>query len=186
MIKFVLHGGIIKPRNKDNNSFYQELTSGFRGRVNILINCFARDNSVVEEKFKRHVKRFLSNSLNKNLKFVLAEKDKFSEQVKDADIVYFDGGDTDKLIGELSLMKNFEKLLDGKVIGGLSAGVYCLAKYYYGNDIRKIGKGLGILPIKAYCHFEAKDIDVVKKLTTYNEELPVFVLPNYKWVVIYK
>lgn len=186
MIKFVLHGGYTKFRNRDNNEFYKEMTFGLNGKVRVLINCFARDDEQVADRSERHKKRFLLHSINKNLQFDVAVVDKLASQVKWADVMYIDGGDTVQLTKKLSLTSNLEKLFEGKIIGGSSAGVYTLVKYYYGNNSKQLGNGLGILPIKAYCHYEAKDKAIVKKLNSYKENLPLLVLPDYKWVVIHK
>jgi len=167
MIKFVLHGGNTSENNRDNNSFFREMTVSSKKKLKILLNYFSRDGSEHTKLYKQDVARFKKLSLVKNLDFMMAEPDKLSQQLKLADVMYMRGGWTEWLTKELSLTKNFEKLLSNKVIGGSSAGVYCLSKYYYGNDVGKIGEGLGILPIKAYCHYEKNDTDIVKKLASY-------------------
>lgn len=186
MVKFLLHGGYTNYRNKDNNDFYKEMTTGFSGDVRVLINCFARDEKQVVEKVKRHKERLLLHGVNKKLEFKVANLEEFDDQIRWSDVIYIDGGDTFQLVKKLSFSRNLEKLFEGKVVGGSSAGVYVLAKYFYSNDVGRIGKGLGILNIKAYCHYEPKDTQIVKKLTSYKEKLPLLILPNYKWVVMYK
>ncbi len=187
MIKFVLHGGDAKPKNKDNIGFFSEMTDGLRGRIKILFNCFACDDEVIADKYKRNCEKFKLYSVNKNLKFALADPKKFVRQIKWADVVFIHGGSTEKLVNKLlPFISQFENLLEGKVVGGSSAGVYCLSKYYYGNVSQKIGKGSGILNIKSYCHYDPKDRLVVEKLASYKEKLPLLILTNYKWVVMYK
>jgi peptidase E len=186
MIRFVLHGGNTSEVNRDNSSFFREMTIGKRGRLKVLLNYFAREDKDVEKLSKQDVTKFRKHSINKKIEFKIAEPKALSEQLKWADVFYVRGGWTDWLTKKQMMTKNLEKLLDGKVVGGSSAGVYCWSKYYYGNDSRKISKGLGIIPIKAYCHYQPKDIKIVEKLTSYKERLPLLVLPNYKWVIMYK
>lgn len=186
MIKFVLHGGNTSENNRDNNSFFREMTVSNKRKLRILLNYFSREKSYQPKLFKQDVTRFKKLSLVKNLDFMLAEPDKLSQQLKQADVMYMRGGWTEWLVKKLALTKDLEKLLSNKVVGGSSAGVYALTKYYLGNDAKRIGKGLGILSIKAYCHYEKKDTDIVKKLSSYKEKLPILVLPNYKWFVMYK
>ena len=187
MIKFVLHGGDLGDKNRDNYGFFKEMTTGNSRNLNLLMTYFANDENKVEDKFKRHGDAFRYFAKDKSTDIKLAEVNKFPEQVKWADVIYLAGGvATEELVNKLSLIKNLEKLFDGKVVGGSSAGANCLSKYYYGNESQKIGNGLGILNIKTFCHFKQKDTKFVEKLASYKEKLPLLVLPSYKWVVIFK
>ena len=187
MIKFILHGGNFGDENSDNTGFIKEITAGDKKNINFLINCFACDDNKVDDKYARHTIKFKHFGKGKKINFKLAEVGIFSEQVKWADVIFLEGGaSTDRLVDKLSLTKDLEMLFEGKVVGGSSAGVNCLAKYYYGNEIQKIEAGLGILNIKTFCHYEAKDKEVIEKLAAYKEKLPLLILPNYKWVVMYK
>src|SRR3989344_4727734 len=171
MIKFVLHGGNLGDKNQDNYGFFKEMTIGNKENLNLLMTYFASDENKVEDKFKRHSETFRYFAKGKNVEFKLAEVNNFPEQVKWADLIYLAGGfATDKLIKKLAVTKNLGKLLEGKVVGGSSAGVNCLAKYYYGNEVQKIERGLGILDIKSYCHYKQGDIKIIKKLASYKEK----------------
>lgn len=186
MTKFVLHGGNVGDNNNDNTSFFREMTIHPKKEINFLINCFACDPERIEDKFRRHSALFSQHSDNKNISFKLADVDNFGSQLKWADIVFLEGGvATEKLMVKLGVTKNFKKLLDGKTVGGSSAGANCLAKYYFGNESREIAPGLGVLNIKTFCHFELKDGDIVAKLAAFKEDLPIVALPNYKWVTLY-
>jgi len=186
MVKFVLHGGNTSELNKDNNSFFREMTFSNKKKLKILLNYFAREDSGLKKLSEQDSKRFKKLTLVKNIDFDIAYPNKLYKQLEWADVMYMRGGRTEWLTKKLYQTNNLEKLFQGKVIGGSSAGVYTLVAYYYGNDSRKIGTGLGILNIKAYCHYEPKDAKTIEKLTSYKEKLPLLVLPNYKWVVMYK
>jgi len=186
MIKFVLHGGYTSKVNRDNSGFYREMTKDKKGNLKVLLNYFARKKEDIERLSRQDIRKFKKYTANKDLEFKIAKSDNLGKQLEWANVMYMRGGLTEWLTKKLSKTPNLEKLFDNKVIGGSSAGVYTLVNYYYGNDSKKIGKGLGILHIKAYCHYETKDKAIVKKLTLYKENLPLLILPIYKWVVIYK
>jgi len=186
MTKYILHGGNSKEINPDNDSFFKEMTLGSKGRTLVLLNYFSREESVIPELAKQDKARFLANSENKDLEFEIANEDKLSEQLKNANVMYMRGGETEWLVKKLSKIQNLEKLFEGKVIAGSSAGVYALSKYCWENDSKRLGDGLGILNFKAFCHYSPQDTEIIEKLLAYKEELPLLVLPNYKWVVYYK
>lgn len=186
MTKYILHGGNTREVNPDNDSFFQEMTLGGKGKTLVLLNYFSREDNEIEELAKQDKQRFLLNSKNKELEFEIAQPEIFAEQLKKAYVMYMRGGETDKFKEKLSRTSNIEKLFKNKVIAGSSAGVYVLSKYYWGNDNAKIGEGLGILNFKAFCHYQPKDIDIIEKLLQHKEDLPLLVLPNYKWVVLYR
>lgn len=186
MTKYILHGGNSRDINTDNDSFFREMTLGSIGKTLVLLNYFSRKDNEVEECAEQDKKRFLQNSDNKQLDFEIADQDKLADQLQRASIVWMRGGETAKLLEGLRKTSEIEHLFDGKVIGDSSAGVYVLAKYYWENDNDKIGDGLGIFNIKAFCHCTPEDTIIVNKLLAYKEPLPLFTLPNYKWTVWYK
>ena len=186
MTKYILHGGDIFKRNSDNNNFFREMTLGLEGRIRVLLNYFAREESEIDKLAKQDKQRIVRYSENKNLEFQVAEIERFENQIKWANVMYMGGGSTIRLMEKLKKIKNIEKLFEGKVIAGSSAGAYALSKYYWSNNAKMLGKGLGILNIKCYCHCEPKDIKIIKRLMGYKEKLPLILLPNYKMQIIYK
>lgn len=185
MTKFILHGGDTSEANPDNNNFFAEMTRGTKGKTLVLLNYFSRKDSDVERCAKQDKKRIIQLSKNKNLDFEIANSQTITQQLKRAQIMYMRGGDTSKLLKVMSKIPNLHKLLKNKIIAGSSAGVYALAKYYWSNSKRAIGKGLGVLNFKVYCHYKPEDTKIIKKLLAYKENLPILTLPNYKWVVIF-
>lgn len=187
MIKFILHGGNLGDNNSENYGFFREMSFGHTKKTNLLMCYFAAEKKNINDKFVRHSKKFKNFAKSRKINFILADEDKFVEQIRWSDVIYLAGGfSTDDLVRKISIVKELPRIFDGKVVGGSSAGANCLAKYYYGNEIKKIEKGLGILNIKTYCHYKPEDRKIVEKLVSYKEKLPLLVLPNYKWVVMYK
>ncbi|OGD00559.1 hypothetical protein A2972_01650 [Candidatus Amesbacteria bacterium RIFCSPLOWO2_01_FULL_47_33] len=187
MTKFILHGGNSSAEIADNESFFLEMLAGTGEKVRILLNYFSRkDDSDIQKCRVQDTARFRQMDADKQLEFEIADTKNFSGQLKACDVLYVRGGETEKLVQKMKLTNNLENLIKGKIIGGSSAGVYVFAKYYWENDEDKIGEGLGITNIKAYCHYSPQENEKLNKLALYKEDLPVLTLPNYKWVVFFK
>lgn len=189
MTKFILHGGDTRELNSDNNSFFGEMTQGFKGKVKILLCYFSRKDDDITRCFEQDKKRFLQNSKNKNLKFEIADQKILKEQLVRSDVFYMRGGETAKLLKKLSSTKNLIRLFDGKVVAGSSAGAYVLSKYYWNHgesSLNEFSRGLGIIKVNTLCHYEQERSDIVSKFLKYKKDLPLLALPNYKWAIIYK
>ncbi len=186
MTKYILHGGDTRFVNSDNDSFFSEMTRGLERRVRILLIYFARNDGEIDECLKEDKERFLGNSKNKDLEFIIADEDNLATHIRNARVIYIRGGNTAQLVGKIRGVSDIEKLFSDKVVGGSSAGVYVLSKYYWENDNSTLGDGLGIFNIKALCHYQPEDIDVVKQLLAYKENLPLLTLSNHKWIVVYQ
>ncbi len=187
MTKFILHGGNVGDDNLDNQDFFKEVTRGLEGQINCLINGFACDPARVEDKYKRHSQKFLEYSANKNISFQLANEKSLIEQIAWANVIFFEGGgSTESLMHKLKPFKLTGKSFENKVVSGSSAGANIFSKYFFGNESQKIGDGLGILDIKIVCHGnEFLDNKAIDELNTHKEHLPLIVVPDYKWVVLY-
>ncbi|MDP3093492.1 MAG: Type 1 glutamine amidotransferase-like domain-containing protein [bacterium] len=117
----------------------------------------------------------------------MASENDFAEQVRNADIIFLAGGKTFRLVKKLSKFPDLERSFKNKIVVASSSGVYVLSKYFCTNFPPKLGKGLGILNIKTFCHYDQKTYGKwLKKLIAHKKSLPILTLPNYKWVVIYK
>jgi peptidase E len=186
MTKFILHGGHTRIVNPDNNSFFKEITADTQDKALILLNYFSRDGNEVEQCASHDKRRILENSSNKELEFEVADINYFSDQIKRAQAIYVRGGDTKKLVAEMSKVHNLAGLFKDKTIAGSSAGLYFLTKYYWSNDRKQIEEGLGFFSIKAYCHYRPEENENIKQLLSYKEDLPLLTLPDFKYVVWFK
>lgn len=186
MTKYILHGGATSLKKKANDDFFREMTRDLKGRIRILLNYFAREQTDIAMMEKQDKQRLLGCSENKNLEFQVAEVGMFESQLKWADVMYMRGGTTFLLMKELKRFKNITRLFKGKVIAGSSAGAYAISKYYWSNNHKVLGKGLGALNIKCYCHCKPGDMKIIEKLLRHKEDLPLVLLPEYKMLVICK
>ena len=186
MIKFILHGGHARAENDENESFFREFSSSFKDNTKVLLNFFAGKEDGNPEQIERYKRKINNTCKSIKLKFIVANQDSFLKQLKESHAMYVGGGSTPLLVNKLSKYKNLDKLFEGKIIAGSSAGAYFLTKYYYENDDNNFYKGLGILNIKALCHYNKENREIVEKLNKYKERLPIIILPDYIYTVVYK
>jgi len=184
LTKYILHGGRTSLVSTDNDDFFREITLGLNAPIKILLNYFSRDDdwNVLAESDKKNI---LKQAGNKNVTFEIADPDKLANQLKKASVMYMRGGKTLKLLESLRKTPNLGSLFKGKVIAGSSAGAYALAKYYYGNDSKKLAEGLGILNIKVYVHYSTSDVHIIEKLKNFKEDLEILVLRETKFQIIF-
>ena len=188
MTKFILHGGNTRIDNQDNKDFFVEFTKGFNvdKNINILLVYFAKDILKWKNLAKEDAKRIINLTKNKSITFEIANEKDFENQLKKADVVYFRGGDTYKLLEELKKISNLNLLFNNKTIVGSSAGVCVLFKYFYDNDYDKFDQGLGILNMKAFCHYDKSNKNKLRGLEEYKKDLKILVLPEFKYKVIHQ
>lgn len=157
--------------------------------VVIVYVPYAKTQREDQEKYYQINKKNCLEALpQKHVEFLLAKEnpEKFLDQVHEADVIYFGGGNDEVLKKFLEqvplsiLVQHFER----KVIAGSSAGANVLAKYYFTNDRQRVDEGLGILPIKTICHYTEEKEARLEELEAYKEQLTSFALPEDYFVVI--
>jgi peptidase E len=185
MTKFILHGGGEMQRNEQHDEFFREFISNLPREAKVLLVYFAITDEEIPQKHPIYEDYFIENNFeNKKIELKIASRDNLTEEIKWADGVYFRGGNTDRLLTEVRKHKDFtEELLKKKVVAGSSAGVYFLSKHALSSSCDIIYKGLGILPIKANCHYEeGKDLSRLDQFP--DEEL--FLLKEGEYEIIEK
>jgi peptidase E len=187
MTKYILHGGASNNNSENNKNFFLEIINSVNSsRLNILCIYFARPEHRWEDSFAEDKDSFNSLETNKDLVFQMAKLDsrEFSQQILQSDIIFINGGRNGCLKDVLEGLDNLTKLIDGKVIVGISAGANILAKYYYSSVADDIREGIGLLPIKTFCHFTKKNISELDELDKYKEKLPIYKIPEEKYLVL--
>lgn len=188
--KFILHGGETGVPNKHNRAFYQEWVRDFDDNKvpSILLVYFSRPEEIWDELEKSDKERFLRYTNNRKARFIVADKDmeKFKKQIKEADVIYFRGGEPQKIINTISTIKDeFLSLISGKVYAGSSAGVMFLSDYSRSTD-RGWQKYLGLLPINSIVHYsEEKHKEALEEFkNNHSENKNEFILlPETEFVV---
>lgn len=105
--------------------------------------------------------------------------------IKEADIIYAHGGDGDQLQEYLGQVDNLSELVaKNKRIGGGSAGTNCWVTNYYSNDNQAVCDGLGVLPIKTFCHYNGRKWEKLTALAKHGKELPLIPLGDEEYITI--
>lgn len=157
MKKVILSGGFAGKAEDGGEAFCKEIMiKNISGKIKILECLFARLKNP-EAALESDVGFFKQHIPNANLEFELAQKDRFSEQIKNADVVYFRGGDTDVLYQTLSEIEGWQDALKDKIVIGASAGAYVLSDLYVkNNDMRpSLEKGFGLISGKTVAHYRS-------------------------------
>jgi hypothetical protein len=153
MIKYILSGGYAYKAPDGGKSFCDEIIKGIEKPVKILDCLFARDTNEWNEKFNNDQK-FFSEHID-NFELTLAIPENFIEQLKNTDVVFFQGGSPRQLMEILNTVPAWKNYIDNKVVVASSAGADVLVRYYGVGKTMNIGTGLGLLPIKFIPHWQS-------------------------------
>jgi len=178
--KYILHGGYATAVNEENDKFFQEILKSDKKELNILLVLFAEGPEKCEQRIAEVKNQFNSNQSDKILKFIIAESKLLIEQIRNADVIYLNGGKTLRLLSALKEHAYFSDLIKGKTVIGESAGANVLSTCFYSNSLQECFKGLGLVPVKLICHFTEERKGMLKDCPADLEEL---LLPEYQYKV---
>ncbi|HMH69881.1 MAG TPA: hypothetical protein VK502_00630 [Candidatus Saccharimonadales bacterium] len=155
MTKYVLNSGGIKRQPNLKKQFHRELVKDLGNAPKILICSFAQPREYWEAKFGGYSNTILEDMPESIYpEFVLAMPAEFIEQCRQADVIYFNGGD-DHLLQYWMKQFDLPTLFKVKIIATNSASSDMLTVHYWTCDWRKCADGLGILPIKFIPHYKS-------------------------------
>lgn len=155
--KYILHGGYTRKKNKKNKEFFAECFADLGNQPKILVVLFAYENDGDQEYYEKFCQR-LQSFTEKDLQFEKASRENFEKQIKQADLVFLQGGDTNLTLDKMKQYTDLEKLFRGKTVAGSSAGAYALAVIGASHSETHMREGLGILPIRLVCHYKSNDL----------------------------
>ncbi len=182
--KFILHGGFDKNKtNEDNHLFYSEILKDTSDNTKILLVPFAKDEDRITPATEKISKEFRNVSEGKTLHITVATHDNFLNQLTDADVIYFHGGVSTKLLETLKPYGDLSSYFEEKTIAGESAGANILSTYFYSPHADQVLEGLKILPIRMIPHYTEDKKD---KLSGHGDGLETLFLPEYEFRVFYK
>lgn len=178
--KFVLHGGFAPSQIPEDNVFYAEVLKGTGDNPRILLVYFAKEEDRIPKNRVEDIAQFEKNRGGKKLVFEVANEKGFAEQVRRSDIVYFHGGRTAKILPVLARFPNLKEMFEGKIIAGDSAGANVLSAYFYGHHDKKAFEGLGLVPIKLFCHYSKDEGDKIQELNKFRSDMETVALSEYQ------
>jgi hypothetical protein len=156
MTKYILNSGGIKNAPELKKNFHQEIIEGLGASPKILLCNFAQGREYWDVKFAGYcnaIKEDMPSEVEPT--FELALPDKFTEQCRWSDVIYFHGGD-DHLLQYWITQFDYLELFKGKVVATNSASSDMLSKHYWTCDWRACRDGLGVLPIKFIPHYQSE------------------------------
>lgn len=155
MTKYIINSGGIKNDPDRKRKFHQEIAKGLGNQPKFLLCNFAQPREYWEEKFPGYcdtIAEDLTDDVSPS--FELAIPDKFVQQCKNADAIYFHGGD-DHLMQYWMKQFDLPAMFKDKVVATNSASSDMLAVAYWTCDWRECQDGLGLLPIKFIPHYNS-------------------------------
>lgn len=183
MTKYVLHGGAAQHPNAKNDKFFREVLKDASSYPKILLVHFASPPEKDQVNREKDINQFSRAKGGGQMTFYESKKETFLEQIKNADIVYFGGGTTIKLVEELQKFGSLKETFEGKTIAGESAGMNFLAEYCYSKSGGGVMKCLGILPIKTIPHYSDAFREQKVELERTQPELETIVLAEYEYFI---
>ena len=130
MTKYVLNSGGIKNEPTLKKKFHQELIKGLGSNPKFLLCNFAQGREYWEAKFQGYSDAISEDMPeNVNPSFELAMPKQFVEQCKQADVVYFHGGD-DHLLQYWMKQYELAELFKDKVVATNSANSDILSAHF--------------------------------------------------------
>jgi len=164
MTKFILHGGFPKEVKKFDNALFEALQNDVPDKGIVLLVYFAKPAEFYLELYNEHLPYLKIASHGRELNYLLADEQKFMEQIKQADSLYLAGGDSLLLLEKIKHYPEFADSIRGKTVLGSSAGANILGKYFYSVYAKHVLKGLGVLAvvIRPHDNREQKIYDELK------------------------
>ena len=195
MTKYVLNSGGLRNQPERKQQFHQELVEGLGTNPKFLLCNFAQGREYWEAKFPGYAESICEDMPSTvNPEFTLAVPNEFEHQCRQADVIYFHGGD-DYLLKFWLKQFDLEQLFQDKVVATNSASSDMIATHYWTCDWRQCQDGLGLLPIKFIPHYMSNygnddprgPIDwqnAYEELAAYGDmSLPIYALEEGEFIV---
>lgn len=187
---YILHGGKTSEKNERNKQFFEAIFKHVnKDKLHILVVYYARwwkrdEWPLLLKEDQAEFEKFKINNIKISFELASENVDEVLTQINKADVILIKGGDTQKLLLKLKKIKNFVKIIKGKLLVGSSAGALIFSSYYYSNDNKKVGKGLGILPLKMFVHYSVECTKELQELNSVHSKLPIVAIPECDFTII--
>lgn len=183
MTKFILSGGYYYKAPDGGAAFCKEISKDVAHRPIKLLDClFGRPLETWDQKFSDD-QRFFSQHVD-SVRVELASQEKFVQQVKESDVIFFQGSRPEDIMSVLQTIPGWSDMLADKTVVASSGGASMLSKYFGVGKTGRLGEGFGVLPIKFIPHWKSDyneglviDWDaLLGKLAEYKESLEIVTL----------
>jgi len=173
MTTYILQGGKTKIESANNELFFKQFTNLVqKDNVKILLCYWAREKKEWEELFKSDKAKILKQSTKKTEINIIDTVESLKTQLKEADVLYFLGGEEEFLRPYVSELGFLKEALNNKIYIGSSMGAFLASRHYVLSLSRQnedtVYDGLGLVPYNILCHWNIeknrqKKIDMLKE-----------------------
>jgi|GEM_PF-2499908 len=179
-MKILLHGGHksgLENLTNDLNFWNRIFKYSKESDGKLLLNFFSRER---DKEYKESCKEAL-NKLNPNIQITIAEEALFAEQLKEHEVIFFQGGYTKELIEKMSKFDE-SKLKQKYALAGSSAGANYFSEYGVLNNGDGVAQGLGLLKHICIPHADVWNIKPCIELAKKESNLPILLLDENQTV----
>jgi peptidase E len=183
---YILHGGRGRVGSRESLAFFEQIVKHSQYPIRLVLAYFALPEEKWTALFERDRQAFLNITGHEAIEIALASKqlEEFTRQLGNATAIYLSGGKTKTLKHMLKTVPNLGEAFRGKVVAGSSAGVHALCCYYYNRAADRIDRGLGILPLKVFCHYGSSSQKALEQLVSTGECLQVVTIPEEQFLTL--
>lgn len=177
MTTHILHGGRTKIDSANNRLFFKQFTERVpKDNVKILLCYWARDKKKWNELFEKDKTNIIAQATKKVDINIVDTLEKLSSQIKEADVLYFSGGEEEFLRPYMSQLTFLKDSLNNKVFIGSSMGAFLASKHYVlslsDQNEDTVYEGLGLVPYNILCHWNV-ETNKDKKIAMIKSEDPL-------------
>ena len=123
-----------------------------------ILSCFYSQREETWEEKAEDWHDWFSQNFSWPFSYAYTRLDTLLDQIDQADVIYFHGGDTQLLLRKLPNTETLQKHFSGKIVIGSSAGANMLARHFWSSSRSVYGEGKGLLDISIMVHYGATKI----------------------------
>lgn len=153
MTKYILAGGCDRKHPEYLETLARVITAE-KPNPRILSCWFSNEDDHAREKFNDY-QNYFRKPFGPAALIVMADKNSFIEQLKDCDVLYLHGGNTDLLISAMAQYEDLASHFEDKVIVGSSAGANYLSTFGYSPSLKKVKPGSGLVGVSCVVHYNS-------------------------------
>ncbi|MES2970720.1 MAG: hypothetical protein V4702_00145 [Patescibacteria group bacterium] len=152
--KYILHGGAIRASQDKGKAYFEEIVKNLGDNPRLLLCFFAQPEEEWGAKYQEWKERITAALASIKPQFEMADRITYRQQAERNDVLFIFGGDDDLLLDVAKKTEGFiASLANLRVVTGSSAGAILLSDYSWCCDLRKVTRGLGIVPANVLVHF---------------------------------
>ncbi len=157
MTRYLLCGGNDRAYSEFVKNILEEIYH-HSSHPKVLSCMFAVSDTEITSKFQSWSGWWQGNGARFK-EYVCADRSNFVGQIREADTIFFHGGNNDLLFNFLNTIPDVERYFDGKLVIGSSAGANWLSKAFFSRSAGGWRKGSGIVPLSIMVHYGVSEED---------------------------